>query len=86
MRSVIFFDHLDTCPAVFCNLVDVRAFHEPQADIGMTQAVSRASLLVAVKFQILLFQDVVEHFDVIAWEDFIGRGWRFRYTIFVIRP
>src|SRR5690606_40138610 len=35
MTPVIFFDHLDTCAAVFGNLVNICAFQQSQADISM---------------------------------------------------
>ena len=35
MRGVIFFDHFDAGATVFCDLVDISAFHEAQANIRM---------------------------------------------------
>ena len=33
IRRVVFLNHLDTGPAVLCDLVNVRALHQTQADI-----------------------------------------------------
>jgi len=60
VRGVIFLDHLDAGAAVFGDLVDVRAFHEAQADIGVRQAVRSAPVPIAVKFEILLIENPVE--------------------------
>lgn len=35
MRRIIFLDHLHARPAVLGDLVDIRAFHEPEADVGV---------------------------------------------------
>ena len=35
VRGVVFLDHLDACPAVLRHLIDVCAFHEPHADVGV---------------------------------------------------
>ena len=49
MERVVFLDHLDPSPAVFGDLVDVRPFHQPQADIGVAQAVGRPAVAFAVE-------------------------------------
>src|ERR1017187_770265 len=46
--SVIFLDHLNVGAAVLRDLIDVRAFHETQADVGVPQAVGRAGLSFTV--------------------------------------
>ena len=46
MGCVVFLDHLDAGAAVFCDLIDVRAFHEAHANICMAQAVSGAPVPV----------------------------------------
>ena len=38
VRRIEILDHLDACPAVLGNLVDVRAFNEPQADVSVSKS------------------------------------------------
>lgn len=68
MRRIVLFDHLDRRAAVLGDLVDVRTFHEPEADIGMPQAIGRAPIAVAVELQAGLRQHVVEELYVVAGE------------------
>ena len=58
--GVVFLDHLDAGAAVLGDLVDVRAFHQAQADVGVAQAVGRARLSFAVDFQVFFVEDRVE--------------------------
>src|SRR5665213_563812 len=51
--SVIFLDHLNAGAAVLRNLINVRAFHETQADVGVPQAVRRAGLSFTVFLEAL---------------------------------
>src|ERR1700720_1934709 len=50
VRRVIRFDHLDTGPAVLRHLIDVGALHQPEADVGVSQAVSSSLIAVAINF------------------------------------
>ena len=75
MRGVVFFDHLDAGAAVLGDLVDVRAFEEAQADIGMAQGVGGPPVAVPVEFELVLAQDGVELLFVVGREDQI-RGLR----------
>src|ERR1700680_2667206 len=52
VRGVVFLDHLDAGAAVFRDLVNVGAFQQAQADVGVPQAVGRAGLSLAVLLQI----------------------------------
>jgi len=61
---VVFLDHFDTGAAVFRDLVNVRAFHETQADVGMPEAVSCAGLSVAVLLEAFFVEDCVEELPV----------------------
>jgi hypothetical protein len=70
-----FLDHLDAGAAVLRDLVNVRAFHEAQADIGVAQAVSRAGLPLAVLLQSLFFEDRVEELPLEFRKDAV-RGLR----------
>jgi hypothetical protein len=53
VRRIVFLNHLDAGAAVFGDLVDVRAFHEAQANVCMPQAVSRAWPAIAKALAIL---------------------------------
>src|ERR1022692_3168527 len=70
---VVFLDHLDAGAAVLRDLVNVRAFHETQADVGVPQAIGRAGLSLAVLLQIFLVQDCVEELPVRLRKNRIGR-------------
>ncbi len=62
MRRVVFLDHLDTGAAVFSDLVDVGALHQPQVDIRMPQTVCRTRSAFAVEAEIFLIEDGLEKF------------------------
>ena len=62
MRRVELFDHLDTGAAVFSDLVDVGALHQPQADVGMPQTVGGAGSAVTIEAKILFVEDSLEEF------------------------
>ncbi len=70
--SVEFFDHLDAGAAILGDLVDVGAFHEAHADVGMSQAIRRAPVAIAVEFELRAPEDAVEQLDVIAGKHGIG--------------
>src|ERR1039458_1369442 len=70
---VVFLDHLYAGAAVLRNLIDVRAFHQTQADVGVPQAVRRAGLSLAVLLQIFLVKDRVEELPVGLRKNRIGR-------------
>jgi len=57
VRGVEFLDHLDGGAAVLGDLVDVGAFHQPQADIGMPQRMGRPPLT----FPVELHLEFIEH-------------------------
>ncbi len=78
MGRVEFFDHLDAGAAVLGDLVNVRALHEPETDIGVPKAVGRAPVFIAVEFELLLSKHIDEQLDVRAGEDRIGRFGPFR--------
>ena len=54
VRGVEFLDHLDAGATVLGDLIDVCTLHEPEADIGVPEAVSRARVAFAVLFQAFL--------------------------------
>jgi len=68
MGGVIFFDHFNACATIFSNLINVRAFHEAQTNISMSQAVGGAALALAVELESFFFQDNVEKLLVPFWE------------------
>ena len=69
VRGIILLDHLDAGPAVLGDLIDVRTFHEPEADVGMTETVGRPAMALTVELQAFLFQNIVEHPRVAVFED-----------------
>jgi hypothetical protein len=60
MRSIVFLYHLDTGPAVLGDLVNVGAFEQAQADIGVSQARGCPRTAIAVNEKVVLFQDCIE--------------------------
>ena len=52
MGCVKFLDHFNACAAVFCDLIDVRPFHQAQTDVGVPKAVGCATVSIPVKFKI----------------------------------
>src|ERR1035437_9774561 len=60
MGGVVFLDHLNAGAAVLRNLVNIRAFHQAQADVGVPQAVGRAGLSFTVFLEAFFVQDGVE--------------------------
>ena len=73
VRGVIFLDHLDRCPAILGDLVDVGPFHQTQADVGVTQAVSGARLSLAVGFEFFFVKDGIEQFTLPLREQKVRR-------------
>jgi hypothetical protein len=62
--SIIFLDHFDAGPAVLGDLVDVRAFQEAQADVGVPEAVSCTGMSLPVLLETFLVKDRIEEFPV----------------------
>ena len=73
MRGVEFLDHLDAGAAVLSNLIDVRSLHEPYADVGVAQAVGRATIAVAIKLELGPSENPVKELDVVSGEYVIRR-------------
>ena len=73
MGGVVFLDHLDTGAAVLRDLINVRAFHETQADVGVPQAIGRAGLSLTIFLEAFFVQDGVEELPVGLWKYDIGR-------------
>src|ERR1035441_6830720 len=71
--SVVFLDHLNAGAAVLRDLINVRAFHETQADVGVPQAVGRAGLSFTVFLETFFVQDGVEELPVGLRKNRIGR-------------
>ena len=57
MPPVIFLDHLDAGAAVLGDLINISAFEQSEADIGMPQTVTGADMPIAVEFQIEFVKD-----------------------------
>jgi hypothetical protein len=60
MRRVVLLDHLDAGAAVLGNLIDVRAFHQAHADVGVSQALGGARFALSIKFEVRSFEQRVE--------------------------
>jgi len=73
MRRVIFFDHLHAGPTILGDLIDVGAFHEAHADIGVPQAIGRAPLFIAIKLQIQFVENLIEKLAMVLWEEPVGQ-------------
>ena len=65
--------HFDASAAVLSDLINISAFEQSQADIGMPQAVAGADMAIAVKLQIQLVENRVHQFARRFPEDAIGR-------------
>ena len=74
MNRIVFFDHLNAGATVFGYLVDISAFHESNADIGVAKAVGGAPVAFAVKLQTFFRKDRVEQLPVALGEYEIRRG------------
>ena len=64
MGGVELLDHFDAGAAILGDLVDVGAFHEAQADVGVAQAVGGAALAVAVGLEAKFIENGVEEFSL----------------------
>lgn len=73
MHGVVLLDHFDARPTVLGDLVDIRAFQQAQADIGVAKAVGRTTVALAVEFQLAIRQHPIELLLVILREDEVGR-------------
>src|ERR1017187_3076953 len=71
--GVVFLDHLNAGAAVLRDLINVRALHQTQADVGVPQAVGRAGLSFTVFLEAFFVQDGVEELPVGLWENQVGR-------------
>jgi hypothetical protein len=65
-------DHLHTGSAVLPDLVDVGAFHQPEADVGMAKAVEGPSLPLAVDLEVLFLENSIEENVMPAREHLVG--------------
>jgi hypothetical protein len=54
MRCIVFLNHLDACPAVLGNLIDVGTFKQAQANVRVAQAIRGSGPSVTVGEPILL--------------------------------
>ena len=72
VRCIKLLDHFHAGAAVFCDLIDVSAFHEAHADVGMAKAVGGAPVPVAVKLEFCSGENPVEQLDVVAGKNVLG--------------
>lgn len=52
----------DRRPAILHDLVDICAFYQTQANVGMAEVVSGARLTAAISFQFLFIENGVKQF------------------------
>lgn len=52
MHRVVLLDHFHTRAAVLRDLINVRTFQQAERDVAVAQRVERASVALAVKFEI----------------------------------
>ncbi len=72
VRRIVFFDHLDTGAAILGDLIDISAFEQAKTNIAVAQAICRARFAIAVEFQIVVGEDVVEHLLEFARKEPVG--------------
>jgi len=58
--GVVLLDHLHAGAAIFSDLVDISAFHQAQADICVSEAVSGSRAAFAIESEIFLVEDGFE--------------------------
>lgn len=68
VRRVVFLDHLDAGATVFRNLIDVGPLHQPETDVGMSQAVAGSRVSLATMFHAEFVEERVEEFTLNLWE------------------
>jgi len=68
VRGVIFLDHLRAGAAVFGDLIDVRAFHQPEAHVCVPQAIRRPAIPFPVELQPDFVENNVEQSGVRFWK------------------
>lgn len=66
VSGVEFLDHLDACAAVLGDLINVRTLHEAEADVGMSGAVARSHIAVAIELQLELSEYQLRHPPIVA--------------------
>ena len=73
VRGIMLLDHLDAGAAIARNRIDVGSLHQPQTDVGVSQAVGGARLAVAINLEVLALEQRIEQLDMIAREHLVGR-------------
>jgi len=72
VSGIQFLDHLDAGATVLGDLINVRALHEAHTDVGVTQAVGRALVLIPVKLELCAPENPIEELYVVTRKDVIG--------------
>jgi hypothetical protein len=70
---VKFLDHLDAGAAVPGDLVDVRALHEAEADIGVPEAIARAHIAIAVELELKFVENGVQQTALLHRKESVSR-------------
>ncbi len=60
VSGIEFLDHLDAGAAVLGDLIDVCTLHKAEADVGVTEAVARSHIAVAIELQLELVRRVYQ--------------------------
>ena len=70
------FDHCYACPAICRYVPDANAIHEPEADIGVSEAhqVTAQRWLVSRVFETNPIKNAVEHITVVMLKNVLGAG------------
>jgi hypothetical protein len=74
MGGVELFDHLDAGAAVFGDLVDVRAFHEAETNVGVAEAVGGSRAAFTIGSEVFLVEDRIEKLALPLRKDEVCRS------------
>lgn len=73
MCGIVFLDHLHTCSAVLCDLINICALKEAHRYICVPQAVECAGVSFSILFHIEFAKQRVEQLALQRWEHQVGR-------------
>lgn len=75
MNRVVFLIHLNTGLSVLGDLIDVRAFKQPERDVAVPERVESVPLAFAVDLKVFRLEHSIEHFLVAVRKNRIYRVW-----------
>jgi hypothetical protein len=73
VRRIELLNHLHRSPAVLGNLINISAFHQTHADVGMPQTVCSPPIAIPVQLERAPLKKRIEHLDVVARKHMVGR-------------